>query len=354
MFRIMRNTFPNGTASNQVPVQAIRKRLPPGWSAEIRPNGDEPMLRLEAPDGRAAILAVEARRGVQPRDIPNLLRRFAERGQPLLLIAPFLSPRAREMLIEANVSYADATGNLRIVASDPAVFLESRGADRDPERRPRPLRSLKGGAAGRVVRALCDFVPPYGVRTLAQVSSTPLGTVSRVVSLLDEEALITRDDNRQIRAVDWAALIARWVQDYTVSRSNILRSYIEPRGLVALGTKINKLPRYAMTGSLAGPGTTPARLAMVYVDDAPDAAETLEIVPTEAGINVWLLEPFDDVVFERTVSRPFGPSLSTTVTCAAPSQVAADLLTSPGRGPQEGELLIEKMKGAENDWRRKP
>ncbi len=47
---------------------------------------------------------------------------------------------------------------------------------------------LKGAAAARVVRALCDFDPPFGVRTLAECSVTPLGTVSRVVSFLEEEA----------------------------------------------------------------------------------------------------------------------------------------------------------------------
>ncbi|TDI47137.1 MAG: hypothetical protein E2P02_03915 [Acidobacteria bacterium] len=84
------------------------------------------------------------------------------------------------------------------------------------------------------------------------------------------------------------------------------------------------------------------------------AAETLELLPTEAGTNVWLLEPFDEVVFDRTESRPFVLSPEeTSVVVAAPSQVVADLLTSPGRAPQEGEALLEKMKGTEDAWRRK-
>ena len=335
-------------------AQAIRACLPPGWFVELRSEKGEPVLLLRAPNGRAVDLAVVARRRVLPRDVPNLLRQAVQRGQRLLLVAPFLSPRARDLLIEANASYADATGNLRVVLDEPAVFLERRGAERDPDRLPRALRSLKGAIAGRVVRALCDFVPPYGVRTLADISSTPLGTVSRVVSFLEEEALITRDDKKQILSVDWASLIVRWVRDYSVTRSNVLLSYIEPRGLAALGPKLNELHRYAVTGSLAAPGTAPARLAIVYVDDAQAAAQTLEVVPTEAGTNVWLLKPFDEVVFDRTESRPLGPSpQATSVVVAAPSQVAADLLTSPGRGPQEGEALIEKMKGTEDAWRRK-
>jgi hypothetical protein len=239
-----------------------------------------------------------------------------------------------------------------VVLSDPAVFLEGRGAEQDPTRQPRPLRSLKGAAAGRVVRALCDFRPPYGVRTLSERCATPLGTVSRVVSFLEEEALLTRNEKKAITAVDWLALINRWVADYSVAKSNVQRSYLEPRGLGALTPKLARLGRYAVTGSLAAAGgVASARLAMIYVDDAQRSSELLELQPVEQGANVWLLEPYDTVVFERTRSLPSGSSQEVPITAAAPSQVVADLMTSPGRGPQEADALVERMKGDEDAWR---
>lgn len=39
---------------------------------------------------------------------------------------------------------------------------------------------------------------------------------------------------------------------------------------------------------------------MLYVDDVDLAASRLGLRPTDAGTNVMLLSPFDDVVFERT------------------------------------------------------
>lgn len=356
MFHTMRNGSKIGTSSARAAADALRDRLPPGWSAELKPgSGDEDgLLTLRGVGGRRAKLRVVSRKRVSPKDVPYLVSQ-ADDATALLLFAPFLSARARELLADAGASYIDATGNLRIVVRDPAIFLERRGADRDPDRKPRALRSLKGAAAGRVVRALCDFMPPYGVRTLAKTSSTPLGTVSRVVSFLEEEALLTRNEKKVITSVDWPALISRWVRDYSVTESNVVRSYLEPRGLPALGSKIAKLGRYAVTGSLAGMGIAPARLAMLYVDDVERAAEALELVPTEAGANVWLIEPYDTVVFERTRSLPFAPAPETlTAIAVAPSQVAADLMTSPGRGPQEAEALIEKMKGTEDAWRQSP
>ncbi|MGH7270212.1 MAG: hypothetical protein ACREJ3_07245 [Polyangiaceae bacterium] len=333
-------------------METVRRRLPSGWTVKVRPQeGGEDLLTLRAPDGRRATITVVSRKGVLPRDVAHLV------GQPgdasgRLLVTPFLSPRSRELLAQANASYLDDTGNMRVVVKDPAVFLEGRGADQDPRRQPRPLRSLKGAAAARVVRALCDFLPPYGVRSLAERSVTPLGTVSRVVILLEEEALITRDEKKAITAVDWPALIQRWVKDYSVTGSNVVRAYLEPRGVGALAPKLAKLGLYAVTGSLAvSGGVAPARLAMVYVEDAERTAKILDVVPTEAGANVWLIEPYDRVAFERTQPLTMGAG---SVVAAAPSQVVADLMTSPGRGPQEADALVKRMKGSERAWRSKP
>jgi hypothetical protein len=54
--------------------------------------------------------------------------------------------------------------------------------------------------------------------------------------------------------------------------------------------------------------------------------------------------PFDPVVYERT-SQKKG------VTVAGLSQMAVDLLISPGRGPNEGEALLEWMRENEHVWR---
>jgi len=87
------------------------------------------------------------------------------------------------------------------------------------------------------------------------------------------------------------------------------------------------------------------RLAVIYVDGIVSrVALDLQVTETELGGNVMLLEPYDAVVFDRTWS-------SDGVTYAALTQVVADLLTSPGRGPVEGEELIRRMQANEDAWR---
>ena len=102
-------------------------------------------------------------------------------------------------------------------------------SEQDPDRTPRPLHSLRGSAAGRVVRALVELPPPLGVRELAVASATPLGTVSRVVSFLETDAVLTRDERKRIVSVDWPGLLARWAKDYELTKSNeLLTGYTAP------------------------------------------------------------------------------------------------------------------------------
>jgi hypothetical protein len=349
MFHDMRNRLSSGTRL----LRMLEERLPKGWSVSLR---EEPSARLDGlltlsgPDGSTCDVALQYKTRLEARDVSRLTSRLRGRvdGRPVLVWSRFLSPRTRQLLHEAGVSYVDSTGNLRVTLDQPAVFLESSGAQRDPGAGIRPLRSLKGRAAGRAVRAVCDFREPYGIRELAARSGTSLGTLARVVELLDREAALVRDDAGRVVDVHVGNVIRRWAEDYSLPRSNDVCYCLEPRGLDAFldGLRRTGLD-YCLSGSLAGARrapVAPTRLAVVYVQDTDAAAEALGLRPVDAGANVMVAAPYDDVVFERTWETGG-------LTFANLSQVAADLLTSPGRGPAEAEALLEYMTSQPEAWR---
>jgi hypothetical protein len=171
---------------------------------------------IRSPDSRVAHLRAIARRRIEPKDVAVMMSSAVlarPRVRPLFVTAAFLSPRTRELLSKAGASYLDATGNVRLALERPAIFVEAHGGDKDPAREPRPLASLKGPAAGRVVRALCDVRRPCGVRELAERCATPASTVSRVLGLLERNAIVIRGDRGQVREVDVPALIRRRTED---------------------------------------------------------------------------------------------------------------------------------------------
>jgi hypothetical protein len=349
-------------------------KMPEGWSVSVdrEPSGrtqgqwrPDAQLVVEAPNKAKARLAVEVRASLYPRDAYALsselgslwLRPPVPKGRiptvddvdGVLVVSRFLTERTRSMLEKLGFSYADATGNLRIATRVPPFFIEISGADANPWAEDRPLRSLRGPASARVVRALLDFQPPYSLRLLAELAELPLGSASRVVSLLVSEALVERTGRGPIEGVDWKGLLRRWSQDYSLLEANRSKFFLEPRGPKALLARLMELEGpYAVTGSLAASRraeVAPAALAAVYVRNIDKAASRLGLRIAPSGGNVVLVEPLADVAFERTWDQE-------AIAYAALPQVAVDLMTSPGRGPAEAEALIEWMEENEDAWRR--
>ncbi len=296
----------------------------------------------------AATFTVEVRRSILGRQIDDVLARLAAVGGRPLVVAPYLGATVRTPLADRGVSVADTTGNLRLVSDRPGLFVERQGGTKDPWPSEESLQSLRGRAAGRAVRALVDFRPPFGVRDLAKRALVPLGSLSRTLELLDREGFVTRGERGGVIGLDWEATIRRWTQDYEFARSNRLSYNLEPRGLSPFASTLSDSGiKYAATGAFAAQRyapIAPARQAAVYVEEPAVVAETLKLRPAETGANVVLAEPFDSVVFERSVDRGG-------VQVVAAAQLAADLLTGPGREPSEGNELLSWMRTNEDAWR---
>ena len=350
---------PTGTQVARHVERTLAERVPPGWSLYARTEAPAGRYRVDllaeiaSPAGATAVLAVEIKRTLEPREVLQAVEQISAitadalpRAVPIVA-ASYLSPRARTLLRDRGVGYIDTTGNVRIEASTPGLFISADGVDRDPWPRDHKLQSLRGRGAARAVRAIVDTIPPYGVRELAQSTSVSAPTLSRVLDLLEREAIVTRVRGA-VSAVDWQGAIRRWTEDYDQTESNTSTVALEPRGLTALEKKLRTTKlRYVATGAFAAQRfdpIAPARQEAIYVTDAIEFIDHLDLRETEAGANVVILEPFDPVVFDRAVDRDG-------LRCVAPSQLAADLLTGPGREPSQGEHLLKWMENNEHVWR---
>jgi hypothetical protein len=337
-------------------VESLRARLPRGWKVSVRPSPaignrrPDGLLEVASPNGERAVVLLEAKLGLEPRQVEPLVRMLEEalvdvdvpatdKGPPLV-VARFISPRARSLLEERDASYADATGNIRLALERPAVFIQSIGAATNPWREVRDLRSLKGRSAARVVRALCDLRPPFGVRDLVERAGASAGSTVRVLEFLEREALIVRDERKQVTEVLVSDLIQRWATDFRFSEQNAVRAAFEPRRLDDVLERLRGTERrYAVTGSFAAARVAPyaeSRLLAVYADEADDLIAELGLRVGMSQSNVWVAEPPDDLPFVRTWDRDG-------LRYSALSQVACDLVDMPGRSPSEAEELLSWM-----------
>jgi hypothetical protein len=336
----------------------LAERLPVGWKVVAvksgsqrprAPSATDATITICGPGNATGSVSVETKARLEPKDVDSLaatLRPTVDR--PVLVMAPFVSSRTQERLKACGLGYADLTGNIRLSLSRPGLFVETTGASENPQPTSRDRKSLKGAKAGRLVRALCDFRPPLGLRDVAKRAGVDPGYASRIIAVLDREALIVRTQRGPITNVDWAGLLKRWSQEYSPFQRQRVAWYLAARGLPSVIDKLKTVSEhYVVSGSWAATQfapVAPPRLLLLYADNATAVTEQLELKPTDAGANVALALPFDPVVYERTSEKKG-------VTVAAISQIAADLLTSPGRGPNEAEALIEWMGEHENVWR---
>jgi len=346
--------------------RALGERLPTGWKVSVSPEPARRYARrwdagitITPPRGQATTLYAEVKRGPSARYLADLGDQLlanptdigAEASAPIVL-APYLSPPARQALADRDVNYADATGNIRIVLNEPALFLSDVGAQKDPWRGSgRQRDTLKGEAPARVVRALVDFEPPYSVPELVAISKTSSGATYRVVDLLERLNLLRRTSG-PITDVSWRALLDRWSDDYDVMTTNEVRSFLQPRGLSDLMERLRNAAhlKYAVTGSLAAERWAPyapVRAAMVYADDLFELTEVCDLRPAPTGGNVIAIVPKSSAVFAR------GEVLDG-IRFVAPSQAAVDLMNGPGRSPEEASVLLDWMETHVDQWRRQP
>ena len=107
-------------------LEVLQRRLPAGWTGSIlKPSAVasgapiDAMLSIKRKGAAGGAVRVSAKGRVEPKDVDYLavtLRPTPE--APMLIVAPFLSPRTQERLRSRGFAYADLTGNMMCDMSD--------------------------------------------------------------------------------------------------------------------------------------------------------------------------------------------------------------------------------------------
>lgn len=361
LFLIMRNTSIQETQLISEALKGVAALLPASWRLEetvgVSNQRVDAVLELVAPSGERVEFVVEAKKS---RSLPidalllALLDLRRSTSLPVLLATDYIGPALRSALVDQGLSYADATGWVRLTSEDPLILLTGQGANKAP--RPRATNAvvrMNGVATSRIIRALVNTALPVGVRELAELADVSPGSISKLLATLSAESIIDRDERGAVRAIRRRALIERWIRDYSFAKTNpSINYFLAPRGLDAALKRLpeSKVP-IALTGSAAARrllpvGTTPVvplRLLAVYVADPAALADELRLVDADsATANVVLAVPQDAGILPLTKGEPMP---------APTALVLADLLTLPGRSNAEAEQLMDALVGTDPAWK---
>ena len=356
----------------------LRDLLGPGW--EIVPLGfgvpDPPNLpssdamdlifTVKDPgDTGSGPVLVEAKHDLTPRYVTShlvprveLIKRV-QPGAAVLIVAPWLSPRTRDLLESLGYGYVDLTGNIQFRLARPGVVIRVQGDQRAPTPARSYARQLRGDKAGVLVRALVDVAPPYRATPLAKATRISLPYVTRLLDTMESQALLTRQD-KQIVDVDWRGLLQeRAAQSELLQITSPLGMTAQrgiPDVLAAMRDllKMNPSQRLAITGPYAAAAVAPLTVGgqlMIYVEDTEPQAlrrnqRHLRLLPTRPGgtPDVLLLTAPTTVVF---ADRRWVDGLPH----VALSQLVLDSLSGSGRMPAEGQAVLDRMARTIDEWR---
>lgn len=356
----MRNDIFEETTLMGASLRRVTELLPASWtleaSAPVAPSKTTPdlVVRLVGPRGVEIVYAVEAKRSgsLPTKLLPMALRDVEQQaGFPVLFVSDYIGSSMREGLEQAGISYADATGWVRITRDDPLVLLTGQGARRAPkDRQTSAVSRMNGIAAGRAIRTLASVDLPIGVRSLATAAGVSPGSAAKLLATLSAEGIVDRDETGAVTSVRRRDLIRRWVQDYSFPKANPTVGYfIAPRGLErAQAVLADTGGGVAFTGSAAArrllPGgvvpVVPLRFLALYAADPAQIVDLLGLIEADpAAANVVIATPQDREILNA--SR---------LTSAPVPLVLADLLTLPGRSDAEAEQLMDTLAVTDPAW----
>lgn len=352
----------------QTGLDRLRAILPQGWTVEYLNRGGPPpdprtdsvaLVTVQSTNQGTAYapLFVEAKRMFGPMDVARsygaqleMLRR-AMPDVTVMVIAPWLDRRTREVLEQAGFGYLDMTGNVLLRIDSPGVFIRVSGSDRDPNPAPRRAPGLSGVHAGRLVRLLVDVAPPYRPSQLAGAANLTRPYVSRLLGSLEDRALLRRAGSAVVR-VDWVGLLRARAERYSLLKSNRASSMVAPQGIDAvladLRTDEELGHSIAITGPVAAAAVAPVAVGgqlMMYAGDPAVVAKRLGLLPAKSGADVVLLQASIDT------GAMEGQRIVDGLPHVALSQLVLDSLTGTGRMPAEGEAVLDWMQRHEAEWR---
>ena len=258
-----------------------------------------------------------------------------------VVVAPYVSPRGRDILRQSHVGFLDLAGNCLLQFD--GVYIERAEATKPPGVR-RRQRSLFAPVSSRIHRVLLENVERrWKLRDLMQEADMSIGLVHRVVQRLLDETFLERQD-RLLVLRDPPGLLAAWREAYEYSQNSIRVYHAVARTPKQLMQRIaeaaRQMPgRYAFTlhagASLVAPFVRFTDVHVYTGDPAGAWVEALDLRQVEFGGNLSLLEPYDAGVFYRT--REVDGAV-----VVGDIQLYLDLYHYPARGREQADFLRQR------------
>jgi hypothetical protein len=343
---------PSGSALLNSIRNQVAEILPTGVTLEIQKQPES--ILVVRTEGKPFIefSVVELGPGAAASAAAITKKLAGNRGQTTksneVIIARYISEPARLKLRALGQSYLDAAGNFALNSANPPLVINQVGAGKDPWRgRGRPKLQLKGPSTQALIRYLVENQEPYPISKVIEETGIPRGTVYRVLDMLRESGWLERTQG-QVSRVDWEAILEAWTEQTSFFADGFYLSY-KTSDLDAMFRRLAKSKsRYVATATFATQNFVQSAgvyAAMLHASDPAGLAAELGLEKASSGANVVIAYASTELPF-------FNTGQFDGVVIAGPSLLYRDLMSGPGRNPEESQYLLAWMRKNVAVWRK--
>jgi hypothetical protein len=257
-------------------------------------------IRLKI-DQEEILLNAEVKSKIVPAQIPKIVS-LKEQIDSLIVIARYITPRAKGMFIKEQIPYADTAGNIFLNKGTIYIYIENKKSSPD-------MLDSKGRAftpAGLKVVYQFLLHPEYinkPYRFIGERAGVTIRTVGKTLEGLINERYILKENRNAFHYTDREKLLQSWVTAFNKKlRPKLSRRRFRWRDKTVSWQNL-KLPENTLWGGAAAAELLTDYLIadkwMVYTDlDFIEIMEKLQLIPDKNGdvelIKRFWKEPSDD------------------------------------------------------------
>ena len=247
--------------------------------------------------GREEILLnAEVKSKIVPAQIPQIIA-LNEEIDSLILIARYITPRAKEMLIREQIPYADTAGNIFLNKKAIYLFVENKKPHLDK------IESKGRAFTTAGLKVVYQFLihPEYinhTYRFIGERAGVSIRTVGKTLEGLVHEKYVLKENSNNYLYTDREKLLQRWVTAYHEKlKPKLNRRRFRWRNKTIRWQNLKMSAHTAWGGPAAAELLTPHLIAdkwTVYTGlDIAEIIEKFELIPDKKG-EVEVVQKFWD------------------------------------------------------------
>ncbi len=183
-------------------IEVTHFRKEPTIDSQFRPDAD---MKI----GHDTVL-IEVKRSIEPQSIKGLTERYMPQQQSVLVVAEYISPKAKQLLIEKGFNYLDTAGNIFLKL--PNLKIRDEGHKTSPISENYRNRAFTKAGMSVVFQLLMDKQAINDTqRSLSHKSGVSLGTIPKVLEQLTKDGYVVNLNEHQKALINLEELLKRWV-----------------------------------------------------------------------------------------------------------------------------------------------